>query len=126
MWPGPYGDVGDSRKYLVVSCNQSLKCMGLEYVDHSYSHRVDAETPLKETRGAFATLHHQDTAAYVGISSYSPDLTVRAAEILKPHRVPLLIHWLAVLFQAQLLDRGELLETLGNLGIGCIAFSPPA
>jgi L-glyceraldehyde 3-phosphate reductase len=65
MWPGLYGDVGGSRKHLIASCNQSLKRMGIEYVDNFYSHRVDAETPLKETMGALATLHHQGTALYV-------------------------------------------------------------
>src|SRR6202035_5696718 len=71
MWPGPYGDIGGSRKYLIASCDQSLKRMGLEYVDIFYSHRVDAETPLEETMGALASLHSQGKALYVGISSYS-------------------------------------------------------
>jgi L-glyceraldehyde 3-phosphate reductase len=92
MWPGPYGDVGGSRKYLVASCDQSLKRMGLDYVDIFYSHRVDAETPLEETMGALASLHSQGKALYVGISSYSADLTRQAAEILKSFHVPLLIH----------------------------------
>ena len=92
MWPGPYGDVGGSRKYLIASCDQSLKRMGLDYVDIFYSHRVDPETPLEETMGALATLHQQGKALYVGISSYSPQLTADAAEILQSHNVPLLIH----------------------------------
>jgi len=99
MWPGPYGDVGGSRKYLIASCDQSLKRMGLDYVDIFYSHRVDAETPLEETMGALATLHHQGKALYVGIPSYS-----------------LLNRWI----------EKDLLQTLGDLGVGCIAFSPLA
>ncbi|NWN27632.1 aldo/keto reductase, partial [Escherichia marmotae] len=75
MWPGPYGDVGGSRKYLIASCDQSLKRMGLDYVDIFYSHRVDPKTPLEETMGALAQLHRQGKALYVGISSYSPELT---------------------------------------------------
>ena len=125
MWPGPYGDVGGSRKYLIASCDQSLKRMGLEYVDIFYSHRVDAETPLEETMGALATLHHQGKALYVGISSYSPDLTVRAVEILKSYHVPLLIHQPSYSMLNRWIEEG-LLETLGDLGIGCIAFSPLA
>jgi L-glyceraldehyde 3-phosphate reductase len=125
MWPGPYGDVGGSRKYLIASCDQSLKRMGLDYVDIFYSHRVDADTPLEETMGALATLHQQGTALSVGISSYSAALTRQAAQILASHRVPLLIHQPAY----SLLNRwieGELLTTLGELGVGCIAFSPLA
>lgn len=125
MWPGPYGDVGGSRKYLIASCDQSLKRLGLEYVDIFYSHRVDAETPLEETMGALATLHHQGKALYVGISSYSPDLTARAAEILETHRVPLLIHQPSYSMLNRWIEE-DLLETLGDLGIGCIAFSPLA
>jgi L-glyceraldehyde 3-phosphate reductase len=125
MWPGPYGDVGGSRKYLIASCDQSLQRMGLEYVDIFYSHRVDAETPLEETMGALATLHHQGKALYVGISSYSPDLTRQAADILKSHRVPLLIHQPAYSLLNRWIEEA-LLETLGDLGVGCIAFSPLA
>ena len=83
MWPGPYGDIGSSRKYLIASCDQSLKRMGLDYVDIFYSHRVDPKTPLEETMGALAHLHRQGKALYVGISSYSPELTRRAAAILE-------------------------------------------
>jgi L-glyceraldehyde 3-phosphate reductase len=125
MWPGPYGDVGGSRKYLIASCDQSLKRMGLEYVDIFYSHRVDPETPLEETMGALATLHHQGKALYVGISSYSPALTRQAAEILKLHHVPLLIHQPSYSMLNRWIEHG-LLETLEDLGAGCIAFSPLA
>ncbi|MBL7508061.1 aldo/keto reductase, partial [Escherichia coli] len=83
--PGPYGDVGGSRKYLIASCDQSLKRMGLDYVDIFYSHRVDPKTPLEETMGALAQLHRQGKALYVGISSYSPELTRQAAAILAEH-----------------------------------------
>ncbi|HMA48290.1 MAG TPA: aldo/keto reductase, partial [Magnetospirillaceae bacterium] len=78
MWPGPYGDIGGSRKYLIASLDQSLKRMGLDYVDIFYSHRVDPKTPLEETMGALAHLHRQGKALYVGISSYSPELTRKA------------------------------------------------
>ncbi len=90
MWPGPYGGIGGSRKYLIASLDQSLKRMGLDYVDIFYSHRVDATTPLEETMGALAHLHRQGKALYVGISSYSPELTLKAAAILQEERVPLL------------------------------------
>jgi L-glyceraldehyde 3-phosphate reductase len=125
MWPGPYGDVGGSRKYLIASCDQSLKRMGIEYVDIFYSHRVDPDTPLEETMGALATLHQQGKALYVGISSYSPQLTRKAAAILAEHKVPLLVHQPSY----SLLNRwieDELLATLADLGTGCIAFSPLA
>jgi L-glyceraldehyde 3-phosphate reductase len=125
MWPGPYGDVGGSRKYLVASCDQSLKRMGLEYVDIFYSHRVDAETPLEETMGALATLHHQGKALYVGISSYSAKLTREAAAILASHRVPLLIHQPSYSMLNRWIE-ADLLPTLEQLGVGCIAFSPLA
>jgi len=125
MWPGPYGDVGGSRKYLIASCDQSLKRMGLDYVDIFYSHRVDPETPLEETMGALATLHHQGKALYVGISSYSPALTEKAAEILRSHHVPLLIHQPSYSMLNRWIEKG-LLEKLANLSVGCIAFSPLA
>ena len=125
MWPGPYGDIGGSRKYLIASCDQSLKRMGLEYVDIFYSHRVDAETPLEETMGALATLHRQGKALYVGISSYSADLTGQAAEILMSYQVPLLIHQPSYSMLNRWVEE-ELLETLGDFGVGCIAFSPLA
>jgi L-glyceraldehyde 3-phosphate reductase len=125
MWPGPYGDVGGSRKYLIASCDQSLKRMGLEYVDIFYSHRVDPNTPLEETMGALATLHQQGKALYVGISSYSPALTQKAAEILASHKVPLLIHQPAYSMLNRWIENG-LLSTLADIGTGCIAFSPLA
>jgi L-glyceraldehyde 3-phosphate reductase len=125
MWPGPYGDVGGSRKYLIASCDQSLKRMGLDYVDIFYSHRVDPKTPLEETMGALAHLHRQGKALYVGISSYSPELTRKAAAILRSERVPLLIHQPSYSMLNRWVE-SELLETLDDLGVGCIAFSPLA
>ncbi|WP_010188048.1 L-glyceraldehyde 3-phosphate reductase [Sphingomonas sp. PAMC 26605] len=125
MWPGPYGDVGGSRKYLLASCDQSLKRMGVDHVDIFYSHRVDAETPLEETMGALATLHQQGKALYVGISSYSPELTRKAAAILTEHKVPLLIHQPSYSMLNRWIEE-ELLDTLADLGTGCIAFSPLA
>ncbi|WP_040309302.1 L-glyceraldehyde 3-phosphate reductase [Asticcacaulis biprosthecium] len=125
MWPGPYGDVGGSRKYLIASCDQSLKRMGLDYVDIFYSHRVDPETPLEETMGALVTLHRQGKALYVGISSYSPELTVKAAAILKAENVPLLIHQPSYSMLNRWVEKG-LLDTLAEVGAGCIAFSPLA
>ena len=122
MWPGPYGDVGGSRKYLIASCDQSLKRMGLEYVDIFYSHRVDPDTPLEETMGALATLHQQGKALYVGISSYSPELTRKAAAILADHKVPLLIHQPSYSMLNRWIE-DDLLATLDDLGTGCIAFS---
>jgi len=125
MWPGPYGDVGGSKKYLIASCDQSLKRMGLDYVDIFYSHRVDPKTPLEETMGALAQIHRQGKALYVGISSYSPELTRKAAAILAEHRVPLLIHQPSYSMLNRWVEEG-LLDTLGDLGVGCIAFSPLA
>ena len=125
MWPGPYGGPSGSRKYVIASCDQSLQRMGLDYVDIFYSHRVDESTPLEETMGALAQLHQQGKALYVGISSYSPELTRAAAAILAGHKVPLLIHQPSY----SLLNRwieGGLLDTLADLGTGCIAFSPLA
>jgi len=125
MWPGPYGDVGGSRKYLIASCDQSLRRLGIEYVDIFYSHRIDVETPLEETMGALATLHRQGKALYVGISSYSSDRTARAARILQSLGVPLLIHQPSYSMLNRWIEE-SLLDTLGSLGIGCIAFSPLA
>jgi L-glyceraldehyde 3-phosphate reductase len=122
MWPGPYGDVGGSRKYLIASCDQSLKRMGLDYVDIFYSHRVDPKTPLEETMGALAHLHRQGKALYVGISSYSPELTRRAAAILAEHKVSLLIHQPSYSMLNRWIE-DSLLDTLDDLGTGCIAFS---
>ena len=125
MWPGPYGGIGGSRKYLIASCDQSLRRMGLDYLDIFYSHRVDPHTPLEETMGALATLHAQGKALYVGISSYSPELTRRAAAILHDHKVPLLIHQPSYSMLNRWIEP-DLLDTLDTLGTGCIAFSPLA
>jgi L-glyceraldehyde 3-phosphate reductase len=125
MWPGPYGGIGGSRKYLIASCDQSLKRMGLDYVDIFYSHRVDPTTPLEETMGALAHLHRQGKALYVGISSYSPELTRQAAAILKSEGVPLLIHQPSYSMLNRWIE-DSLLDTLDDLGVGCIAFSPLA
>ncbi|MBB3345950.1 L-glyceraldehyde 3-phosphate reductase [Sphingomonas sp. BK069] len=125
MWPGPYGDVGSSRKYLIASCDQSLRRMGLDYVDIFYSHRVDPNTPLEETMGALVQLHRQGKALYVGISSYEPGLTARAAAILAEEKVPLFIHQPSYSILNRWIERG-LLDTLEALGTGCIAFSPLA
>src|SRR3984885_7311449 len=121
MWPGPYGDHG-SRKYLLASLDQSLSRMGLEYVDIFYSHRFDPDTPLEETMGALDTAVRSGKALYAGISSYSAERTAEAAHILREMGVPLLIHQPSY----SLLNRwieGELLDTLGELGVGCICFS---
>jgi L-glyceraldehyde 3-phosphate reductase len=125
MWPGPYGDVGGSRKYLIASCDQSLKRMGLDYVDIFYSHRVDPRTPLEETMGALVQLHRQGKALYVGISSYSPELTRQAAAILAAEKVPLLIHQPSYSLLNRWIER-DLLDLLDDIGTGCIAFSPLA
>lgn len=124
MWPGPYGNWG-SRKYLMASLDQSLKRMGLEYVDIFYSHRPDPETPIEETMGALADIVRQGKALYVGISNYKADQTAKALAVLKEYRVPCLIH------QARysLLERWtepELLPLLEQEGVGMIAFSPLA
>ncbi|MFV3129346.1 L-glyceraldehyde 3-phosphate reductase [Niveispirillum sp. KHB5.9] len=125
MWPGPYGGIGGSRKYLVASLDQSLKRMGVDYVDIFYSHRVDPKTPMEETMGALAHLHRQGKALYVGISSYSPELTRKAAAILAAERVPLFIHQPNYSMLNRWIENG-LLDTLADLGTGCIAFSPLA
>jgi L-glyceraldehyde 3-phosphate reductase len=124
MWPGPYG-IGASRKYLLTSLDDSLKRMGLDYVDIFYAHRPWADTPLEETMGALATAVHQGKALYVGISSYSPERTRQAAEILKSLGVPLLIHQPSYSMLNRWIEKG-LLATLDELGVGCIAFSPLA
>ena len=124
MWPGPYGDLG-SRKYLLASLDQSLKRMGLEYVDIFYSHRFDPDTPLEETMGALDTAVRSGRALYAGISSYSPERTREAYEILKSLGTPLLIHQPSYSMINRWIE-GGLLDTLGELGVGCIAFSPLA
>jgi L-glyceraldehyde 3-phosphate reductase len=124
MWPGPYGEWG-SRKYLLASLDQSLARMGLEYVDIFYSHRFDPETPLEETMGALAGAVHQGKALYVGISSYSAAKTRQAAEILTGLGTPLLIHQPSYSMLNRWIEP-ELLDTLEELGVGCIGFSPLA
>ncbi|ACV77990.1 L-glyceraldehyde 3-phosphate reductase [Nakamurella multipartita] len=124
MWPGPYGDRG-SRKYLLASLDQSLRRMGLDYVDIFYSHRADPDTPLEETMGALHTAVASGRALYAGISSYSPERTRRAAEILADLGTPLLIHQPSYSMLNRWIEEG-LLDTLGELGVGCIAFSPLA
>jgi L-glyceraldehyde 3-phosphate reductase len=122
MWPGPYG-IGGTKKYLVASLDQSLARMGLDYVDIFYSHRVDPETPLEETMGALAHIHRQGKALYVGISSYSAELTRQAHRILEAEGVPLLIHQPSYSLLNRWIEK-ELLGTLDTIGAGCIAFSP--
>jgi len=124
MWPGPYGEFG-SRKYLLSSLDQSLKRMGVDYVDVFYSHRFDPDTPLEETMGALDTAVRSGRALYAGISSYSAERTAQAAAILKELGTPLFIHQPSY----SLLNRwveGGLLDTLEDVGAGCIAFSPLA
>jgi L-glyceraldehyde 3-phosphate reductase len=125
MWPGPYGQGGGCRKYVLASLDQSLQRMGLDYVDIFYSHRFDPDTPLEETMGALATAVNRGKALYAGISSYSPAKTREAAALLRQMGVPLLIHQPSY----SLLNRwieAELLDTLRDEGVGCIAFSPLA
>jgi L-glyceraldehyde 3-phosphate reductase len=124
MWPGPYGEWG-SRKYLISSCDQSLKRMGLEYVDIFYSHRPDPDTPLEETMGALHQLVRQGKALYAGISNYSPEQTLKASKILKDLGTPCLIHQPKYSMFARTPEQG-LLDVLGNENIGCITFSPLA
>ena len=124
MWPGPYGDHG-SRKYLLASLDQSLKRMGLEYVDIFYSHRFDPDTPLEETLGALDTAVRQGKALYAGISSYSGTRTEEAARILDEMGTPLLIHQPSYSLMNRWIEE-DLLDVLGQEGIGCIVFSPLA
>jgi L-glyceraldehyde 3-phosphate reductase len=124
MWPGPYGDRG-SRKYLLASLDQSLRRMGLDYVDIFYSHRFDPETPLEETMGALDTAVRQGKALYAGISSYSAAKTQEAYSILRDLGTPLLIHQPSYSLLNRWIEDG-LLDVLGELGVGCIVFSPLA
>lgn len=124
MWPGPYG-IGASRKYLLASLDDSLKRMGLDYVDIFYAHRPWKDCPLEETMGALVSAVHQGKALYVGISSYQPDRTRQAAKILKQMGVPLLIHQPSYSMLNRWIENG-LLATLDEIGAGCIAFSPLA
>jgi L-glyceraldehyde 3-phosphate reductase len=124
MWPGPYGD-HSSRKNLLASLDQSLARMGLDYVDIFYSHRFDPDTPLEETMGALDTAVRSGKALYAGISSYSPERTREAYAILKSMGTPLLIHQPSYSMINRWIE-GGLLDTLGELGVGCIAFSPLA
>ncbi len=124
MWDGPYGEWG-SRKYLTASLDQSLRRMGLDYVDIFYSHRFDPSTPLEETLGALASAVHAGKALYAGISSYSPAKTWEAATILRDMDTPCLIHQPSYSMLNRWIEDG-LLDVLGEEGIGCIVFSPLA
>ena len=126
MWPGPYGQGGGGRKYVLSSLDQSLGRMGLEYVDVFYSHRPDPTTPLEETMGALHSAVQAGKALYVGISSYSPEDTAKAAEILADLGTPLLIHQPSYSMLNRWVETEGLLDTLEDVGAGCIAFSPLA
>jgi L-glyceraldehyde 3-phosphate reductase len=124
MWPGPYGEWG-SRKYVLASLDQSLRRMGLEYVDIFYSHRYDPNTPLEETMGALDTAVRSGRALYVGISSYGPEKTRAAAAILRDLKTPFIIHQPSYSMLNRWIE-SELLDVLQQEGLGCIAFSPLA
>jgi L-glyceraldehyde 3-phosphate reductase len=125
MWPGPYGEWG-SRKYLLASLDQSLARMGLDYVDIFYSHRFDPDTPLEETMGALDAAVRAGKALYVGISSYSSAKTRQAAAILRELGTPLLIHQPSYSLLNRWIEEDALLDTLEDVGAGCIVFSPLA
>ncbi|MEM1388848.1 MAG: L-glyceraldehyde 3-phosphate reductase [Pseudomonadota bacterium] len=125
MWPGPYGEWG-SRKYLVASCDQSLKRMGLDYVDIFYSHRFDPDTPLEETMGALDYIVRSGRALYAGISSYNSQRTREALAILNDLGTPCLIHQPSYNLLNRWVERDNLLDTLDDLGVGSIAFTPLA
>lgn len=125
MWPGPYGEWG-SRKYLIASCDQSLKRMGLDYVDIFYSHRFDPNTPLEETMGALDHIVRSGRALYAGISSYNSERTRAAARILKDLGTPCLIHQPSYNILNRWIERDGLLDTLDDEGIGSIVFTPLA
>jgi L-glyceraldehyde 3-phosphate reductase len=126
MWAGPYGQGGGGRKYVLSSLDQSLRRMGLEYVDVFYSHRPDPTTPLEETMGALHSAVQAGKALYVGISSYSPEDTAKAAEILADLGTPLLIHQPSYSMLNRWIETEGLLDILEDVGAGCIAFSPLA
>ncbi|MGY1805208.1 L-glyceraldehyde 3-phosphate reductase [Blastococcus sp. SYSU D00922] len=126
MWPGPYGQGGGGRKYVLSSLDQSLRRMGLDYVDIFYSHRPDPTTPLEETMGALDTAVRSGRALYAGISSYSPQDTAKAAAILADLGTPLLIHQPSYSMLNRWIETEGLLDTLEQVGAGCIAFSPLA
>ncbi|QLQ39454.1 L-glyceraldehyde 3-phosphate reductase [Micromonospora robiginosa] len=125
MWPGPYGEWG-SRKYLISSLDQSLRRMGLDHVDVFYSHRFDPDTPLEETMGALDAIVRSGRALYVGISNYDSEQTLRAAEILRDLGTPLLINQPSYSMLNRWTESDGLLDTLEQVGAGCIAFSPLA
>ena len=125
MWPGPYGEWG-SRKYQIASCDQSLKRMGLDYVDIFYSHRFDPDTPLEETMGALDHIVRSGRALYVGISSYNSQRTREAAAILKDLGTPCLLHQPSYSILNRWVETDGLKDTLKDLGIGSIAFTPLA
>jgi len=125
MWPGPYGQMG-SRKYLVASCDQSLKRLGVDYVDIFYSHRFDPDTPLEETMGALDHIVRSGRALYAGISSYNSEKTKEAAAILKSLNTPCLIHQPSYNILNRWVEHDGLKSTLQDLGIGSIAFTPLA
>ncbi len=125
MWPGPYGDLG-SRKYMLASLDQSLQRLGLDYVDIFYHHRPDPDTPLEESMGALATAVQQGKALYVGISSYGPQRTLRAVQILRDLGVPLLIHQPSYSMLNRWIEDDGLLDVLAEVGAGAITFSPLA
>ena len=124
MWPGPYGEWG-SRKYLLASLDQSLRRMGLDYVDIFYSHRYDPNTPLEETMGALESAVRSGKALYVGISSYGPQKTREAAAVARALKLPFVIHQPSYSILNRWVEQ-ELLSVLGSEGLGCIAFSPLA
>jgi L-glyceraldehyde 3-phosphate reductase len=125
MWPGPYGEWG-SRKYVLASLDQSLRRLGLEYVDIFYSHRFDPDTPLEETMGALDTAVRQGKALYAGISSYSAQKTREAYELLRALGTPMLIHQPSYSLLNRWIEGEGVLQVLGELGVGCIGFSPLA
>ncbi len=125
MWPGPYGEWG-SRKYMIASCDQSLARMGLDYVDIFYSHRFDPDTPLEETMGALDHIVRSGRALYAGISSYNSQHTREAVKILNDLGTPCLIHQPSYNLLNRWVERDGLLDTLNDLGVGSIAFTPLA